>query len=80
MSLRSQQAAEVVRPAARFHRHDAAWKFRRERYDTLTPHPPTQYDPPGGVQTDRAAAVLAQVHPKYLNVHRLTLRLPTRTS
>jgi hypothetical protein len=68
----------MVRATARLHRYDAARQLGRERHHALPPHPSAHHYTPGCVQSDNAAAVLAQVDPENMYVHRILLQLLAR--
>src|SRR3954471_5333143 len=69
VALGLENAAEMVSAAARLHRDNTRGQAGRELDDALPPQAPAHDDTPGTVQTPRTAAVLAQVNPKYRNLH-----------
>src|SRR5829696_3978268 len=73
--------AQMMRAAARLHRHDATLKTLDEVLQHVPSHPASQDHPARGVQPRHAARVLAKIDPNNDDVHRpvpLSLK-PTTT-
>jgi hypothetical protein len=61
MSHTFEDATKMVRPAAGLHRHHRARQPCSQLRDTIAAHPPPKNDATRSIQSDHAAAVLAQV-------------------
>jgi len=71
VTLSPKIAAEMMRPAAGFHRHHASPQLARKLDHSLTPHASPQHDGSYRIQPDDAAAVLAQINPENGDFHDL---------
>src|ERR1700750_1748343 len=69
MSLRCQQASQMVRAATRLHRDNATRQLGGERENRLATHPPAQDHGPIPVDAYQATDVLAQVDAQYDYCH-----------
>src|SRR4030095_366723 len=72
--------AEMVRPAARLHRHRAYLQPRREPQQRLSLQSPAQHDCPRLIQARQAAQVLAEINAKHENLHRSAPSLMDQTT
>jgi hypothetical protein len=75
---RLRAAADMVRPAAGFHRHHTGRQLREQRRDPVPRHPPTQHDLPARRHASDTAAGLAQVNPENRNFRHPRLLLLKR--
>jgi hypothetical protein len=73
--LAVENAAEMMRAAARFHRHHATRKPGRKPDQRLMPHATAQHDRARRIDADDAAQVLAQIDTQDHNVHGSLLSL-----
>jgi hypothetical protein len=58
---RRRGTTNIVRAAARLHRHHATWQLAQQRRDAVPRHTPPEYDLPARRHPHNAAAGLAQV-------------------
>jgi hypothetical protein len=63
VSLSGKPPAQMVRAAARLHRHNATLETRDKAPQRAPPHPTSQNNPARSVQTSKAARVLAKIIP-----------------
>ena len=69
MALSGEQAPEMMSAAAGLHSNDARRQRGREGHEGVAANAPAQYDFAGPVQSNDAAAVLAEINSQNCDLH-----------
>jgi hypothetical protein len=71
VTLRVQEAAEMVRAAAGLHSDDASWQFCRQLDHAISLQASPQHNVPGAIQAHQTARLLTKIDTEHCDLHDL---------